>query len=180
MNHRFHRNHRLSPAVLPPSVSSVASVVKNHVLLALENRNALQFMEIPLSCGSSNPPSFSMDTTNRLTERIIGAGYAVLNELKPGLDEKLYERALKIELNHQRLSVECQREFEVHYGGERIGSLIPDMIVEGQVIVDAKVVSSFHESHIAQMLGYLNITGLKTGMLLNFKHAKLGIKRISV
>jgi len=41
------------------------------------------------------------------------------------------------------------------------------------------VVTDFNESHTAQMLGYLNITGLKTALLLNFKHAKLGIKRVS-
>ncbi len=29
------------------------------------------------------------------------------------------------------------------------------------------------------MLGYLNITGLNTALLLNFKYAKLGIKRVS-
>lgn len=57
--------------------------------------------------------------------------------------------------------------------------LIPDLIVENAVIVDPKVVTTFNENHIAQMLGYLNITGLETALLLNFKHAKLGIKRIS-
>jgi GxxExxY protein len=53
------------------------------------------------------------------------------------------------------------------------------LIVEGRLIVDPKVVSEFNESHVAQMLGYLNITGLHTALLLNFKNAKLGIKRVS-
>ena len=47
------------------------------------------------------------------------------------------------------------------------------------MIVDPKVVSEFNDSHVAQMLGYLNIADLKTALLLNFKHAKLGIKRVS-
>jgi GxxExxY protein len=47
------------------------------------------------------------------------------------------------------------------------------------VIVDTKVVTSFNDSHLAQMLGYLNITGLKTALLLNFKYSRLQIKRIS-
>ena len=114
-----------------------------------------------------------------LTETIIGAAYAVLNILKPGLDEKLYERALVIELNKQGLRCEHQKQFPVHYEGHHIGTLVPDLLVEGQVIVDLKVVTGFNETHIAQMLGYLNITGLKTGLLLNFKKVCLGIKRIS-
>jgi GxxExxY protein len=119
----------------------------------------------------------SQDTD--LTERIIGAAYTVLNTLKPGLDEKLYERALVIELAKQGLRADAQTPFPVHYDGQLIGTLIPDLIVDGRVIADAKVVSEFNDSHLAQMLGYLNITGLKTALLLNFKHAKLGIKRVT-
>lgn len=114
-----------------------------------------------------------------LTEQIIGSAYDVLNTLKPGLDEKLYERALCIELSKQSLCADAQKQFPVYYDGQHIGTLIPDLIVDGRVIVDAKVVSAFNESHFAQMLGYLNITGLQTALLLNFKHAKLGIKRVS-
>ena len=116
---------------------------------------------------------------NELTEKIIGAAHKVLFVLKPGLDEKLYERALLIELTKQGLRCESQRQFDVHYNGQLIGTLIPDLIVEDLVIVDPKVVTAFNDTHLAQMLGYLNITGLKTALLLNFKHASLGIKRVS-
>ncbi|MDQ8186687.1 GxxExxY protein [Pelagicoccus sp. SDUM812002] len=116
---------------------------------------------------------------NELTEKIIGATHTVLYKLKPGLDEKLYERALVIELAKQGLTAESQKEFPVYYDDQHIGTLIPDLIVENQIIVDPKVVVNFNENHLAQMLGYLNITGLKTALLLNFKHAKLGIKRVS-
>jgi len=113
-----------------------------------------------------------------LTGHIIGAAMAVLNELKPGLDEKLYENALVIELVARGHTVEQQREHPVHYRGQLVGKLIPDLIVDGRVIVDPKVVSGFNETHIAQMLGYLNITGLEVALLLNFKEAKLTWKRV--
>ena len=122
--------------------------------------------------------SWSMQT-NALTETIIGAAHKVLFALKPGLDEKLYERALVVELTRQGLRCEAQRQFQVSYDGHLIGMLIPDLIIEGAVLVDAKVVAAFTDTHLAQMLGYLNITGLKTALLLNFKHARLGIKRVS-
>ena len=113
-----------------------------------------------------------------LTGDIIGAAMAVLNELKPGLDEKLYENALLIELAARGRTVEQQREYPVHYRGHFIGKLVPDLIVDGKVIADPKVVSAFNESHTAQMLGYLNITGLEVALLLNFREAKLDWKRV--
>jgi GxxExxY protein len=114
-----------------------------------------------------------------LTETIIGSAMQVLTKLKPGLDEKLYERALVIELTKQGLVCDQQKQHPVHYDNQLIGTLVPDLIVNNAVIVDPKVVSTFNDTHIAQMLGYLNVTGLKTALLLNFKHARLQIKRVS-
>jgi GxxExxY protein len=113
-----------------------------------------------------------------ITKDIIGAAMAVLNELKPGLDEKLYENALVIELVARGHLVEQQREYPVHYRGHFIGKLIPDLIVDGKVITDPKVVTAFNDTHVAQMLGYLNITGLQVALLLNFKESKLDWKRV--
>ncbi len=114
-----------------------------------------------------------------LTQTVIGAAMKVLNTLRPGLDEKLYERALVIELSKHGIRCEAQKQHEVFYDRQLIGTLIPDLIVEGRLIVDAKVVADFNDSHMAQMLGYLAITGLETALLLNFKYAQLGIKRVS-
>ena len=57
-----------------------------------------------------------------LSGKIIGAGMEVLNELKPGLDEKLYERAMIIELKRRGHDVSIQTSFPVYYGGELIGN----------------------------------------------------------
>ena len=113
-----------------------------------------------------------------LSESIIGAAMTVLNALKPGLIEKLYERALVIELEKRGHRVDQQKEFPVFYDGRLIGALQPDLIVDGAVIVDPKVVSQFGDSELAQMLGYLSITDLKLALLLNFKYAKLDWKRV--
>ncbi len=113
-----------------------------------------------------------------LSEAIIGAAMTVLNALRPGLDEKLYERALVIELRKRGHKVDPQREFNVFYHDQLIGTLIPDLVVDDVVIADPKVVVSFSETHISQMLGYLAITGLKLALLLNFKNAQLQWKRV--
>lgn len=113
-----------------------------------------------------------------LTQGIIGAAMAILNELKPGLDEKLYENALLIELAVRGHTIEQQRDYAVQYKGRFIGKLIPDLIVDGKVLVDPKVVTAFNDTHVAQMLGYLNITRLEVALLLNFRDAKLTWKRV--
>lgn len=114
----------------------------------------------------------------KLSGEIIGAAMAVLNELGPGLDEKLYERAPVIELRKRGHTVDQQRAFPVHYSGELIGSLVPDAIVDGLVIADPKVVETFGDTHVRQMIGYLAITKLKLALLLNFKYSKLQWKRV--
>ena len=113
-----------------------------------------------------------------LSRSIIGIAMEVLNELRPGLDEKLYERAMIVELRRCGRHVTVQPPFPVRYRGELIGNLVPDLIVDDLVIVDPKVGSTFSETHIAQMLGYVNISGLQLALLLNFKNASLGWKRV--
>jgi len=113
-----------------------------------------------------------------LSREVVGAAMAVLNELKPGLDEKLYENALVLELRARGRKVEQQRQYPVSYRQRHIGTLIPDLIVDDLVIADPKVVTAFNDNHLAQMTGYLAITGLRLALLLNFKHATLGWKRV--
>jgi len=103
-----------------------------------------------------------------LSGKIIGAAMEVLNDLKPGLDEKLRRRG------H---TVDAQRSYPVFYNSELIGHLLPDLIVDDTVIVDPKVVSAFNDARTAQMIGYLAISQLDLALLLNFRSARLEWKR---
>ena len=113
-----------------------------------------------------------------LSGKIIGAAMHMLNELRPGLDEKHYERALLIELQSRGHTVETQRRFPVFYREQSIGDLVPDLIVDDTIVVDPKVVAAFNEAHVSQMIGYLTISGLELALLLNFKSARLEWKRV--
>jgi GxxExxY protein len=115
-----------------------------------------------------------------LTERIIGCALEVHRELRNGLDEKFYENGMCIEFALQGIDFDQQQKHMVYYKGRPLGHLIPDLIVDNTVIVDAKVVEVFNENHISQMIGYLKITGLRVGLLINFKHSSLKVKRITV
>jgi GxxExxY protein len=112
------------------------------------------------------------------SKKIIGAGMKVLNTLRPGLDEKAYENSLVIELRKRGHQVEQQRRFNVIYEEQLVDTLVPDLIVDDCIIVDTKVTDAFTSTHVAQMIGYLTITGHRLALLLNFKHVDLRWKRI--
>jgi len=113
-----------------------------------------------------------------LSQAIIGSAMEVLNVLKPGLSEKAYENALTIELRKRGHSVEQQRRFDVRYAGQIVDTLIPDLIVDGLIIVDTKVATDFNNTHLAQMIGYLGITELRLALIINFKFASLKWRRV--
>jgi GxxExxY protein len=94
------------------------------------------------------------------------------SELRSGLDEKLYERATAMELKWCGQLVKVRPFVPVYFRGELIGNLIPDLIVKPKVVV------AFNETHVAQNVGCLNIPGLQSALLLNFKKANLGWKRL--
>src|SRR3954468_15342711 len=108
-----------------------------------------------------------------LSHVILGAAMKVLNTLKPGLNEKAYEKAMVIELRKRGLRSEQQRRFNVYYEGELVDILVPDLLVADAIIVDPKVTEDFTPAHFAQMTGYLAITQKRLALLLNFKHADL-------
>ena len=113
-----------------------------------------------------------------LSEAIIGSAMKVLTTLKPGLDEKAYENALVIELRKRGHRVDQQKRFDVFYEAQLVDTLIPDLIVDGLIVADPKVVEDFTLTHQAKMIGYLTITNLRLALLLNFKHIDLRWKRV--
>ena len=112
------------------------------------------------------------------TRRIIGCAFEVLNELGHGLHEKLYENALVVEFTLQEISYQQQRRFDVLYKEHSVGFYVPDLTVFEQVIVDTKTIDRITDEERGKMLNYLKITGLRVGLILNFKHPKLEFERV--
>jgi GxxExxY protein len=116
-----------------------------------------------------------------ITEAIIGAAIEVHRQLGPGMLESVYEAILAYELAQRGLEVERQKAVPLVYKelsfdeGYRL-----DLLVAGQVIVELKCVEALLPIHEAQLLSYLKLTGLKVGLLINFKVPvlKQGIKRL--
>ena len=109
-----------------------------------------------------------MHENDPLTERIIGSAFQVANTLGHGFLEKVYENALVHELRKVGLQVDQQQGLEVHYDGVLVGEFQVDLLVEGQVLVELKAVSSLQDVHVAQCLNYLKASAKPVCLLINF------------
>lgn len=103
-----------------------------------------------------------------LTDRIIFCYYKVREQLLPGLPESAYRNALAIECRRAGLTTSREVAYAITYANEVVGLLRADLIINGLVIVEAKHVDRLVQAHRDQVFGYLRISGLAVGLVLNF------------
>ena len=115
-----------------------------------------------------------------LSNKVIGCAIEVHKQLGPGLLESAYERCLSFELLRANIQHTVQKELPIDYktikldNGYRI-----DLLIENDLIVELKSVDRMLPIHEAQLLTYMKLAGIKTGLLINFNVCRLkeGIKR---
>lgn len=107
-------------------------------------------------------------TDDDLTHKIIGCAYKVHNSLGPGFLEKVYENALRIELEKLGLKVRQQEPISVFYEGHVVGEYYADLWVDDRVVIELKAAQTLVKQHEVQIVNYLAATGIDSGLLLNF------------
>jgi GxxExxY protein len=112
------------------------------------------------------------------TETIIGAAFEVHQELGYGFLERVYQRALQVELIRRGVTAEIERRIQVQYKGVAVGDYDADLIVADCVAVEIKVNPQYDKRDEAQLLNELKATGLKVGLLVNFGRNKVEYKRL--
>jgi GxxExxY protein len=113
-----------------------------------------------------------------LTERIIAAAIEVHRRLGPGFLEKVYEKALIIELKKRGLAVQDQIEVIIDYDGDEVGRHRLDLFVEDTIVVDVKAIKNLEDIHFAVVRSQLKAVGRQHGLLLNFAKTTLQPKRV--
>lgn len=103
-----------------------------------------------------------------VTEKIIKAFYIVYNTLGSGFLEKVYVKALIMELEKAGLLVKEECPIQVYYTGKVVGEFFADLIVQDCIIVEVKAAKALASEHEAQLLNYLKATRIEVGLLLNF------------
>lgn len=115
-----------------------------------------------------------------LSYQVIGCCMAVHKELGPGLLEQCYHNALFYELKEAGLNVVYNQPFSVRYKGNTVGEYFADLVVNNSVILELKSVKAINDSHKAQLINYLHISGCRVGYLLNFQGMQLEWQRLVV
>jgi GxxExxY protein len=105
---------------------------------------------------------------NVLTHKVIGCAYKVHNTLGFGFLEKVYENALKLELNKQGIYVRQQPKLPVFYDGQRVGLYFPDLWIDERLIIEIKAAVGLVIEHELKLVHYLAATGVDNGLLINF------------
>ena len=113
-----------------------------------------------------------------LTKSIIGIYYNVYNELGFGFLEKVYHKALLIELKNNGYKIDSEKKVNVYYKNEIVGEYIPDIIINDSVIVELKCVEYLTDIHENQLLNYLKATDCEVGLILNFGKDPQFIRKI--
>jgi GxxExxY protein len=113
-----------------------------------------------------------------ITEHILGASFEVMHEIGHGFLESVYERSLFIALQSRGLIVKSQVPIEVMFRKHIVGEFFADLLVENKVIVELKAAKSLAPEHQAQVINYLNATGIEVGLLINFGAPKMDYHRL--
>jgi GxxExxY protein len=112
-----------------------------------------------------------------ITEQIIGAAFEVYRVLGYGFLEKVYQRAMQVELQLRGMKAELEPKLKVQFKGVVVGDYAADLLVEDVVIVELKTVPSYNPADEAQLINELKGTGIRVGLLINFGRQKVEFER---
>jgi GxxExxY protein len=113
-----------------------------------------------------------------LSYKLVGLAIQVRKELGYGFLEKVYENALMVLLEENRIKAEQQFPIKVNFHGRIVGNYIADILVENSIILELKTVQAITKYEKAQTLNYLKATGLKLAIILNFGKESLTHERL--
>ncbi|WP_242691748.1 GxxExxY protein [Desertivirga arenae] len=115
---------------------------------------------------------------SELTGKIIGCAMEVHRKLGNGFQESIYQRALAVEMDLQKLNFSKEHEMEIFYKGVYLGKRRVDFFIEGLIMLELKAVIQLEDAHLAQAINYLEASKMKIGLLINFGNRSLQFKRV--
>lgn len=113
-----------------------------------------------------------------LTKKIIGCAMTVHGTLGNGFQERIYQRALEIEMSLEKLKFQREMDMPIFYRNERIGTRRVDFFVEDKIMVELKAIIKLEDVHLAQAMNYLEAYKMEIGLLINFGSKSLEFKRV--
>jgi len=113
-----------------------------------------------------------------LTYKIIGILFKVHTKLGCGFTEKIYQRAIELELKKEGLAYETEKTIEIKYDNQIIGNYHLDFVIENKVIVELKATERLSKTFREQLISQLKASPYEVRLLVNFGTAKLQYMRL--
>ena len=113
-----------------------------------------------------------------ITYDIRGACFWVWKEFRGAFKESVIDKALTKELTKRGRKVDNQKRIDVFYDNEKVGTYIPDKIIDDKVLLELKCKQFITKQDIDQFWKYLKGSHYKLGLLINFGPKNLEIKRV--
>ncbi len=110
--------------------------------------------------------------------KIRGACFDVYKAFRGAFKEKIVDKALTKALEKRGLKIEDQKRIDIYFEGEKVGTYIPDKIVNKLILLEIKVKPFLTKQDIDQFWKYLKGSNYKLGFFINFSPNRLQIKRI--
>ena len=112
-----------------------------------------------------------------ITEQIIAAAFEVHRILGYGFLERVYQRAMQVELQLRGLNAHLEQSIQVYYKDHIVGDYAADVNVNSVVLVELKVAAQYNAYDEAQLINELKATRVRVGLLINFGREKVEFKR---
>lgn len=112
-----------------------------------------------------------------LTYKIRGALYKVHRTLGSGHKEGVYQKSVAKQFELDDISFKREVILPVLYEGVKVGTYIPDFIVDDKVLIELKALPILPFQAERQLSYYLRGTDYKLGLLVNFGASSLVIRR---
>lgn len=113
-----------------------------------------------------------------LTQKIIGSAMKVHSKMKNGYVERVHQRCLAVEFSKIGIGFKEEVDMPIFYEEQIVGHRRADFVIENKVFIEVKALANLENEHIAQALNYLETSGLKICLLINFGSKSLQFKRL--
>ncbi len=113
-----------------------------------------------------------------LSYKLVGILYRIHSELGSRYQEKYYQRAFELALQKEKIEYKKELKVDLNFDNQKIGNYFLDFLVDNKIVVEFKTVDRLSGQDIKQVLAYLKSTGIKLGILVNFRNKSLIYKRI--
>lgn len=113
-----------------------------------------------------------------LSYKLNGIFFEVHNKLGRFCSEKQYNDAIEVLLNQKKFNYEREKDLTIFLKDKLVGGNRVDFCIDNKILIDGKAKRYITREDYRQMKRYLEATGLKLGIIVNFRETSIRPRRV--